>query len=63
MLIKRKKKLDSNKRKSAAVVLSVLLRKQLYLPWSKTSQECMHRGEINAVDATWLLSEENQRCT
>ena len=62
MLIKRKQ-LDLNKQKSAAVVSSVLLRKQLYLTWSKMSQRCLHREEINAVETTWLLGNENPRCT
>lgn len=35
---KMKKILDLNKRKLSAVVLSVLLRDQLYLMWSKMSQ-------------------------
>lgn len=55
MLIKRKNKLDLNKRKSAAVVLSVL-RKWLYLLWSNMSQRCVRREEINAGKAAWLVA-------
>lgn len=58
---KEKNELDLNKRKLAAVVLSVLLRKQLYLTWSKMSHWCLHREEINAMEATWLLGNENPK--
>lgn len=59
---KKKNELDLNKRKLAAVVLSVLFRKQLYLTWSKMSQWCLHREEINAMEATWLLGNEKPEC-
>lgn len=59
---KKKKELDLNKRKLAAVVLSVLQRKQLYLMWSKMSQGCLHGEEINAMEVTWLFGNEKPKC-